>query len=396
MTSTNYKLTTYRDAIEHVVDVFTGQDAEPRTWRNARRAVDEAYTQMAGKRNWRYYQRTYQLLTEDAYSTGTIEYDHAGGTYERMVTLTDGTFPTNARYFSLLLGRLRYDVEDRKSDTVLTLTENSNPGSDLSATSFTLYRDSYPLPDDFYRMGRLVDTLCGARAIRQVTADQLLVHNRGLLTTQLPWVYAVTPSLHYAGGVAIQFAPSPTVARNYDAIYRGRGLPFKVEKAYDGTVTTVAGSAAVVGSADTDFSQDMVGAILRVSSDTGLLPTGPMGNIEASEEDNHYAEQYVIKSVTDARHLTLETVPVTGYTDTKYTISSRLDVEAGSMLTYFLRLCEAFFARIEGRKDRTEREAWAEQALIDAAGDNNSQMSDDDPYDGPMRLSDIATSVNFD
>lgn len=394
MSLTNYPVFTYRDAIEHVVDVFAGQDAAYRTFRNARRAVDEAYRRLAARRNWHYYERIGHLTTEASQTTGTITYDHTGGTYERMITLSGATWPTDARYWSLLIGRLRYDVDDYKSSTVLTLTEAANPGADLASTAYTLYRDAYPLPDDFMSMGRMVDVLSGIQMLTQVTPDSALVLSRAVLTTQLPHLVTITGALHYPGGLQAVFSPSPTTVRNYDFVYRSKGKPLTVEKETTGTVTMSAGGTTVTG-VGTNFTSAMEGGVLRLSSDTGQLPTGPFGNIEASEVDNTYAEQFIIKSVASTTSLTTETAAVNAYSATKFTISSRLDLETGAMLNYFLRLAEAHFARIEGREDRREREAAAEDAYLDAAGADKRSFADADGYKGPMRLRDLATSVNL-
>lgn len=394
MSLTNYKLWTFRDLTEHVVDVFAGQDAAPRTWRNARRAVDAAYAKLPTMRAWKYYERTVRIATVASQTTGTLVYRHTGGAYERMVTLTGATWPTDVRLYGLLIGRDRYAIDDYKSSTVLTLTEALNPGADLASTSYTLYRDTYPLPDYFLQMGSLIDVSSGVRKLSQVPKDRVLLANHGLLTG-LPAMYSIGESPHYAGGLAVQFAPTPTTARVYDAVIRAKGRALKYEKEYTGTVTLTAGSAAVMG-ASTTFEAGMAGAILRVSSDTSQLPTGPMGSIEASELDNLYAEQFVIKSVTDATNLTLETPAVSAYAATKYTISDRLDFEADSMLVYFQRLCEAQFARIEGREDRREREQAAEKEFFDAAASDNRSFAQSEGYRGPVRLGDLATSVNRD
>lgn len=392
MSLTNYELWSFRDAVEHVVDVFTGQDSSPRTWRNARRAVREAYRDLPTKRTWRYFERTEKITTVVSQSTGTIVYRHAGGMYERMVTLTGATWPADVRYYGLLVGRNRYAIDDYKSSTVLTLTESSNPGSDLVSTGYTLYRDTYPLPADFWQMGRLTDVSSGVRVLMLVTMDALLVANRGVLTTSLPHLCAVSASPHYPGGLALVFGPSPTTARTYDAIYSSKGRPIALERECTGTVAVSAGATAVVGTS-TNFTSAMEGALIRFSTDNVQLPTGPVGSIEASEVDNDYAEQAVIKSVTDGTNLTLETAVVSAYSGVKFTISDRLDLES-TMLNYFLRLCEAKFARIEGRNDRSERDSAAEKELREAAGADNRTFSQNEPYHGPWRLRDLATSVN--
>jgi hypothetical protein len=393
MSLTNYELLTFRDAIEHVVDVFAGPDAELRTWRNARQAVREAYRDLPTLKTWHYYARTQPITTQASQTTGTIVYDHTGGTYERMITLSGATWPTDVRYWQLLIGRSRYEIEDRKSSTIITLEEWSNPGADLASTAYTAYRDTYPLPDYYLSMGRLVDVTSGARMLAQVNPDEVLVANRGVLTTSLPSMFAIIKAPHYAGGEAIQFGPSPTTARRYDAVLKAKGRPLTFEREYTGTISVPAGSTAVTG-VSTAFSSAMAGSILRVGT-AASLPTGPRGNIEASEADNPAVEQWVIKSVTDATHLTLESASVGTYAACKYTISDPLDLDSSVMLNFFLRLCEAKFARLEGREDRFEREQKADAEYRNAAASDNRSFAQDESYRGPFRLRDLATSVNF-
>tara|TARA_E500000331_G_scaffold356741_1_gene416026 strand:- start:6364 stop:9285 length:2922 start_codon:yes stop_codon:yes gene_type:complete len=62
----------------------------------------------------------------------TITYDHTGGTYERMLTLSGATWPASAEHGYIFIGGTTYNVYRRISDTVLILDKEFNPGSDFS------------------------------------------------------------------------------------------------------------------------------------------------------------------------------------------------------------------------------------------------------------------------
>ena len=119
---------TYQDAVEWLLDFYGRTTASARDLRMAKRAVDNAYREIAQAHNWRCYRAGYAIHTDADYDTGTITYDHTGGAYERMLTLASGTWPANAAYGELKLsGYGPYPVAARISDTVITLYEDQNP-----------------------------------------------------------------------------------------------------------------------------------------------------------------------------------------------------------------------------------------------------------------------------
>ena len=98
-------LFTYQDAVDHIRDYFdiADLDVTSRNYRAALRSVDQAYRDLPRKERWSYYERRFQKTTVAAQSTGTVKYDHTGGTYERQLTLTGATWPTDARLYNILI-----------------------------------------------------------------------------------------------------------------------------------------------------------------------------------------------------------------------------------------------------------------------------------------------------
>ena len=145
----------YHDIVDHLLDYFGGLE-DGRNIKMSKRAILSAYRQLPTLYNWSYYYKRGRVTSVAAYSTGTVAYDHAGGTYARQVTLTGGTWPSWAARGIVQISNVSYDVHERKSDTVITLSVNSNPGADLTAgTSYKLSRDAYPLPVDFQSTDQL-------------------------------------------------------------------------------------------------------------------------------------------------------------------------------------------------------------------------------------------------
>ena len=146
-------LYTYRDMIDHLGDVF-GFLSSDKELRLARGAIREAYQNVGMAREWTYLITQGRIDVVASYETGTITYDLTGGTYEYELTLATGTWPSWARY-----GRLEIDgydnifkVAERKSDTVVTLEPNFEPGEDVAAgTTYELFRSVYTLPSDLFK-----------------------------------------------------------------------------------------------------------------------------------------------------------------------------------------------------------------------------------------------------
>ena len=149
-------LVTWKDLIDHTVD-WMGVNPEAEAIRSARRATLNAMRDLANEANWIYYYGRCRITTSAPYTTGTIEYDHTGGAYERVVTLSGGTWPSWASLGTLVINNTPYEVSARKSATEITLTSGSNPGEDVAAGStYTLFRDTYTLPNLFKSVGTIV------------------------------------------------------------------------------------------------------------------------------------------------------------------------------------------------------------------------------------------------
>lgn len=302
------------------------------------------------------------MQTVASYSTGTVDYDHTGGTYERQLTLATGTWPTWATFGRVIIADVHYEVEDYKSSTVLTLREDSNPGADVAAsTAYTIYRNAYPLPANFRRLGHLWD-IDGQRSIPIV--DQQEQHDALVNcydTPDTPWQASLRGTGDYYGATQLVFGPPPSAVLSYDLMYEVLPRPLKIDQYTAGTVTiTSTTTATLTGGV---WPASCVGSILRVAA-TADSPTSLLG-------DNPYASQHVIKTRTSDTVAVLEEA-TTNVSGKGFSVSDPIDVEQG-MLNAFMRMAEAEFCSAASRKDADARAAKAMMAIVEAK-ENDQKM----------------------
>jgi len=356
--SVESQLWTYQDAVEYVLDVFDDERSNAKVLRQAKRAVLRAYRDLPNRHDWKCYQSRRILVTAASQDDGTITYDHTGGASERLLTLADDTFPSTARFFRINIDGTHYPIDTYVDSTNVTLPENENPGADVAAgTDCVIYRNAYPLPADFRKMGWLFD-ITGKNEIEIVSPDEAHAHSVFYGTPGVPSMAAIHEAGEYFGVMQLVFGPAPSTARTYDMLYTRSPRALLTERV-EGTATTV-GTAVTVDAAVLD-SNKHVGSVLRFSDST-TDPTGPEGDI--ADVDNPYFAQRIIQSVNSTTTATLDAALPSNITDKNYVLSDPIDLHHSSMLTYFQLLCEAIFCRITGREDRHERRAVADRELL--------------------------------
>lgn len=352
------ELITYNDVLLHMVNFAKGNPSAE-YYRDARQAVLSAYREFANSAQWTYYTSVGRINTSAPYETGTIAYDHTGGSSERIVTLTDGTWPDWATYGILVIDSTPYEIAERLSDTTLTLTATSNPGADVAAeTAYTIYRDTYPMPADFISADEMV-TANVWRRMRYVHPRQwLMSHRFNVTSSNTPNFYTFRSDPNYYGVIACSFYPYPDDDIAIDFIYQRRPRGLTIEDYHAGTVTCSAGSDTISG-AMTAFSDSHVGSVIRLSDDAVDTPTGRTGA-------NPFTIERTVMSVTDATTITVDRVVNDSLSGVKYLISDPLDLEPGVMTNAFLRCCENQMAMIRRLEDRGEIMQLWKMALIEA------------------------------
>ena len=379
-------LVTVEDAVEHLLDAFNVQRGS-RNKRIALRAVYEAIRVFPMLHNWVFYERRGQITTVAEYSTGTIAYDHTGGSSERLVTLTGGTWPaTDLKLYKIIIGSVQYQVDEWKSSTTLTLTEDSNPGADVAAsTSYQLYKSKFALPSGLRRIAGDLDNHEQNRPISYVSPAMLLALQQGDYDPQDTdvgdAVYTLYGDNEILGQNILEIAPPPGSAGTYDYLYESEARQPTL-KADRYTTGTVSNSGATVTGVSTAWSDKMVGCMLRFAVDENETkpPSGLNGGID--DDANPYAEQHRIKTVGSATSITLETTPTGSFSaGTPYSISDPVDIDPITHQDAFLREAEYRYSRLAGRDDRGERQMAAKEAMHWAMAGSTRQRG---PHGSPV------------
>jgi len=379
---------TYQDLVDRLLDGPFGQlQRDGRNYRLARRAVSRAYRDLQTMHKWSYLERRGQLTTVAQQTTGTIAYDHTGGSSERLITLTGATFPTDAKYYSLLVDTRIYQIGKYLSSTTVQLREETNPGADLDAgTSCTLFRAKYPAPAGLRRVSNLVDLTTG-NVLTGVSNAMLLDYMATSYTPQQETCFTVRNTGTTFGGLEFELSPPPASACTYDYAYEAACRPLLIERVTKGSVSVSAGSTTVTGTS-TSFRAAHVGSLIRFADNTTSdMPSPYEGNLEI---DNPYVAQRTIVSVASATSLTIDAAidATTAYTSVRYIISDPVDVDAYSMLSALERLAIAYYAEDLDVKPAQDRVNWMgqfRQDLVRAKVADN-QMQGDDSWFADRRL----------
>jgi len=378
-------LFTYQDALEHLESHTLGgvMDSERRDFRSA---VLSAYSDLASRYDWLYFHTEHDIRLEAAYSTGTISYDHTGGTHERMVTLyaPDGyesddvtaktaTWPTNAIEGRLKINDVRYPIEatqsaDSDGNQIITLPADINPGADVESattystvtarsgdirgtTTYTWLRSSYTLPADFKDMDP-PHTESSYFNQTPVSLDSIMAFERHVrASSNPPRFYALGPDPNLYGQMAMYVQYEPSTSEGLRFFYRRYPRRLKYSDQSTGTVsnsgTTLTGSG---------FTSDMVGSAIRLGT-TSTKPSGVRGL-------NPWKEQRIISAVTNSTTATLDAAPSDTYTGVKYVISDPLDLRP-TMIEPFLRGCEwkLSLSRRNAESPPQELHQWYTEAI---------------------------------
>lgn len=338
---------TFQDAVEHLADFYDAKRSNE-LLRTMRRSVLRAYRDLSNLHRWSYYDRRYILKTTASQSSSSITFDFTGGSSERMVTLASGSWPDDVEYGKIIIGGVHYEIDTQVSSTVITLSPNSNPGADVAAgTSYTWYREQYPLPTDYKALLHVFDT-ARDQELEQVDVDRQQQQSIYIFDTpDTPWTATVTATGDYYGALSIVFSPPPSSAVSYDILYTAAPRPLKIDQYNTGTVSVTAGSTTL-SSSGASFPEEVEGSIIRFSADGTTLPTGVAGDY--NDNDNLYYAQRVIATRTSSSALKLDAAMSDTLTDVKYVISDPLDIETRSMLTALLRMAEFEYAKTRGIK----------------------------------------------
>lgn len=327
---------TFFDVVEHLITSSFGgpQDAEQR---DIRTAVHRAYSEVTQIRDWSYYTVHGRIVTQPAFSAGTIS--SSGVT----VTLTGGTWPSWVSAGDYIaLGRQVVEIAQRVSGTVVTLNPELSLKADVTGETYRLYRSTYPLPADFRNMDEPTDEWNWWSGL-YVTPDQSMKLERTVASAGKPYNWTIIPNPN-GQGWSVRLIGHPTVVETIDFTYRR--FPGELRRSGHeansraGTITRSTSAGSVELASATTFQSSMVGAILR-TGDTTNFP-GPLTSLSP------FTFEAKIAGVTDSDTLTLVesgTIPA----GTKYIITDLIDVPQ-HMTNVILSASEYWLARIRDQK----------------------------------------------
>lgn len=389
-------LFTYQDALEHLEATTLGgaMDSERRDFRSA---VLGAYPDLASRYDWLYFHTEHDIRLEPQYSTGTISYDHTGGTHDRMVTLyapdayeADGvtaqtaSWPSSVKDGRIKINDVRYPVEfvenpDAHGNQIITLPESANPGVDISSpttystvsarlgnprgtTTYTWLRSRYTLPADFKDMDP-PHTENSYFNQRPVSLDSIMAFERHVRASSNPprW-YAVGPDPNRYGQMAMYVQYEPNTAEGLRFFYRRFPRRLKYSDISTGTVSTSGTTVTLTGpgspseASSASFSSDMVGSVIRFGT-SSTKPSGVRGL-------NPWVEQRIITAYTDANTVTVDSAPSATFSNVKYVVSDPVDLRP-TMIEAFLRGCEwkLSLSRRNAESPPTELHQWYMEAI---------------------------------
>jgi hypothetical protein len=351
------------DVIEHLMD-YLGMDITKQVPRVARRAIQAAIREVSNARHWTYYLQHGRLQTNGFYSTGTIQYQNSAGTFPRQITLTGGTWPSWANRGTIRLSLTTADVDQVYSSTVLGLDAvvDFGPNGDAlypAGTPYTLYQDTYDLPDDFIASDQeFADIAWGG--MEYVHPNKWLQVTRYYASySNTPRFYTFRTNTKVPGRLAVSIFPFPDSNRTIDYVYHRRARNVLIDRYQTGsaTVNAASGATTTITGTGTNWTSAHVGSIIRLSADNKNYPTDFGG-------DSPYAQEATILSVQSPTQLTVDNPIGLSYTNVLYRISDPIDVERGAMYEAFIRCAEMHASIQRSLKDREQARQTYEKALV--------------------------------
>ena len=329
---------TYRDAIDHLIDVFSldGKDVNEIS-RKLRRAVKESCNKLPTYHDWEFLQRMGMFTTTPMYTTGSVAYNAT----TREMTLTGGTWPTDAVYGSVSIGSKKYEVQRRVSNTVLIMDPTQGPPEDLAAgQTYRWVRTRYLLPYDVSDVMEITDIQLGSRITRVMAIDNFW-HNEAWNIVGNPTAFSLIQSRIIPGRWEVWLSSSPVDVRQYRFFYTPRWAQTDVEEIKAGTVS-ITGQVATFSTAV--LNNNCVGAVLRVSS-TSAIPTSDIGRYDSTAKPpaviyNPANSEHIILQVNSATEAIVHVAPASTVTTKGYTISSHIELNTEGMLELFYRILE--------------------------------------------------------
>ena len=350
--------TTFDDVLQHGYDYLGGNPSD-QARRDCVRAILEAYRDLANAFNWTYLYTPSRIITSSSYDStvtgATLTYLESGGTYPRQVTISAGTWPLWAGDGVIRIGTVAYKVDQRISETIVTLDETIAPDGDITtATPFLIYRDSYLLPVDFVSQDQALYEL-NFGGMTYTHPREWLFENRYVFASGVPQYFTITGDRKYPGRLVLRMFPWPYEEKTVDFIYKRRPRALTSIPAMTGTISGSIAQNTLTGSG-TNFAPGMVGSVIRISSNPNKPTSMIMGG-------NFPAFESTIASYVSSASVTLTDALPTTFAGVGYTVSDPIDIEQGAMLNAYLRCVEMHLGMNRTLKDKPSAAKQYAEAL---------------------------------
>lgn len=327
------------DLVE-ALTTFLGADPGANAHIQIKTALLEARTEFQSIAPWTYLVSQSRLFLLAMQTDGTIAYDHTGGAYERLLTLTDATWPDWAVSGFVQVDTRRFTVARKLSATQLQLDVVMNPGADIDAdTGYTLGLDTYELPEDFVAGDSgLPENNWGG--MDYFSPAEYASNARFTQCFARPLFYTFIGDPRNRGRLAIALFPCPDVAQTLDFVYRRKMKEFTTWDYSTGKVTVTGAPSRQIVITGGQFKSYMAGDLIRLSANAKDIPTGREGLTP-------YAVERTIASVVDASTVLVDEDIPDNYASVAFRVSSPIDVEEA--------MSNAYHATVRKRLDQLRR-----------------------------------------
>ncbi len=342
---------TMHDLLSHLRSSLGGASGDDKN-DNFRQAIRDVFDDFFADSCWAEKKAVHRIQIQEAYSTGTLVFDLTGGASERLITLTNGTFPSWAAYGTLVIGNELYRVTARLSNTTLQLDETFCPTADVAAgTSYVLYQDAYLLPADYEGNYDLHSPDQWKRCWIE-PEDWVELSTQWRVGSDFR--YTILPDERTPGRWSLRFHGQPSQAASLTFLYEARRrTPVRdgtETESLAGTIAWTNGGTTITGTS-TSFDDSMIGCVLRIGT-SAQHPTHAAGRYP-------YRGEHVISAVASATSLTLKTpVALTTASGIKYRVTDPVSLDRMNHLA-LRKGTEAFYALLAGSSDSGKRSTWA-------------------------------------
>lgn len=355
---------TYFDAVEHLISASFGgpQDAEQK---DIRTALQRAYREVSTVKDWRYY-HAHGRIVFNARWEGTVTYDEETRLFTRV---TGDPFPLHSANCHLRVNNVVVRIAKRVSGNELLADPVVKFPTDLlTAKNALLYQSLYRLPSDF----RNIDTPMDQNKWTYFTfvEPDMAMKIESTVDLQGPpnaWTVIKDP---YSSGWAVKVIGYPIIVQTLDFTYRRlpRGLRISGHEDSSRSGTVTASGLSLTGTG-TNFTQAMVGSVIRFGTQESLPDS--LGSMHPYEAEARIAAVSSATSATLASEVTA--------TNVKYVITDILDMP-DSMHNALLSCAEYWLARMRGTKPDNAFAMYQRDLRLAMEGD---QLA---PYSGTQRV----------